>query len=290
MTDAIQIGLSGGFLGCLALAAALWLCWRVVRVSISAAWALLCRVWGPERFGPPFRVALLAAALWAFSAPLVGYVQFIETAYLNPVYLLPSPLDDQAKIAIYEDEIRRHTTPAEFKVVQDSTRGTAARIGSTPLAIYEAAFLECGLKPFEVRSDQVAAGWIQITNAGCARLGFTKAQVIEACRRRDIGFVMATADTYLCHRAARIPRGTSLVNTIDLYLAIFAPAHIGADAQKVVYAGFSNPAYYKNSGLDGWRLENGKIVRGEKDGKITAFEIFLCLERKKAILFKKKLQ
>jgi hypothetical protein len=77
-------------------------------------------------------------------------------------------------------------------------------------------------------------------------------------------------------------------NTIDLYLAIFSPANIGATPERVIYAGFSNPAYYKNSGLDGWYQDGGRIMRGAKDGKITGWEIYLCLEKKKGLLLKSK--
>ena len=57
---------------------------------------------------------------------------------------------------------------------------------------------------------------------------------------------------------------------------------------KVVYEGYKNPSYFKNSGLDGWYTENtpdGRqlILRknAARDGKITIWEIYLALESKK---------
>jgi hypothetical protein len=285
MTDAIQILLASGLPGAIAAAAALLLSWRVLRVSADALLGVMRRVWGPTWWGLPAKVVSLGVALWGLSAPISSGLEEIETRWINPVYVNQSRPDSAAIIEIYEMEIRRHTSPDEFLIIRDSTRATASRIGSTPVAIYEAAYLECGLNPFRVRSDQVAAGWIQFTTTGCSGLGITKAQVIQACHRRDAAFIMRCTDAYLRRKAERVPAGTTLRNTIDLYLAIFAPAHIGKAPDGVVYAGFGNPAYEKNSGLDGWKVEQGgKIVRSHKDGRITVKEIWLCLERKKGLL------
>lgn len=284
MTDAVQILLQSGFAGALALAFAAWVTWRVVRVSWSAFILLIARVWGKSKTGPVWKVGLLALALWALAPTLSTGLEWIETRYLRPVYLDSAQRDTSALIAVYEAEIRKHTSPEEFALVQTWTDSTARRIGSTKIAIYEAAYLECGLDPFRVRRDGVAAGWIQFTRVGLQGLGASLEDVVFACRARDTEKIMRLTDAYLTKQAGRIPEGASLRNTIDLYLAIFAPAHIGKDGEAVVYAGRNNPAYVLNSGLDGWGLEGSKIVRGQKDGKITVREIWLCLERKKRLL------
>lgn len=286
MTDALQILLQTGLPGCIAIAAAFWLCWRVVRVSTGGLLALVRRVWGRSKAGPVLYIGFWSVVLWGFSRPLTDVLQDVEVRYLNPVYVGQHSPDSAALVAVYEREIQRHTTPAEFATVKRWTGATARRIGSTPLAIYEAAYLECGLNPFRVREDRVAAGWIQFTRVGLQGLGVSLEQVMAACRSRDVETVMRLSDAYLARKAEKAPKGSSLANTIDLYLAIFAPAHIGKDAGAVVYAGFDNPAYYKNSGLDGWTVDGGKIVRGRKDGRITVREIWLCLERKKGVLLK----
>lgn len=288
ITDILQIALSQSgwllFLACVGIVLATW---QALRLS-GAVWRVVLSVLIPVNLRSALSVAFLAGLLFVFSGPAHDLLQDIEVRYLQPVYVGQYTADDETKIRLYEAEIRRHTTPEEFEIVKTQTAITAARIGSTPLAIYETAWLECGLNPFRVRDDRVAAGWIQFTRVGLSGLGISLEQVIAGCQSRDAAFIMRLTDEYLCRKADRLPQGASLLNTIDLYLAVFAPAHIGADPDRVVYAGFSNPAYYKNSGLDGWKVENGKIVRGEKDGKITAEEIHFCLERKKALLINRR--
>lgn len=288
MTDALQIGLQNGPPGCALVAAALFFAFRIAKVSAAAVWAFARRVWGRKLFSPALPVGLLSVALYAISSPLSGWLEWYETAYIEPVYLENVRPDSAALIELYETEIQRHTSPAEFQIVKTWTQNTAQRIGSTPVAIYEAAYLECGLNPFRVRDDRIAAGWIQLTRTGLSGLNVSHESVIQACRNRDTETIMRLSDAYLARKATKAPEGTSMRNTIDLYLAIFAPAHIGKEPGAVVYAGRGNPAYDKNSGLDGWTVEGGKIVKGAKDGQITVREIWLCLERKKSILLDMK--
>ena len=288
LSDTIQIALQYGLPGATILFAALWIIWRSFWAAMGWLWSVVTKALPPLKISSAVWISLGGCLLFAFSDPISGGLERLEYAYLDPVYVGQYAASDEMKIRIYENEIRRHTTPQEFQIVRDSTAAIAARIGSTPLAIYETAYLECGLNPFRVRDDRVAAGWIQFTRVGLSGLGISLEQVIAGCQSRDAAFIMRLTDEYLCRKADRLPQGASLLNTIDLYLAVFAPAHIGADPDRVVYAGFSNPAYYKNSGLDGWKVENGKIVRGEKDGKITAEEIHFCLERKKALLINRR--
>lgn len=282
MTNALQILLSqSGWMlygSCLLLVV---VCLQAFRLS-ALALRFLLQVSVLHKRRTWFVAALTALLLFPFAGRLVSGLQWIEDHYTHPVYYganIPAA-ELQRK---YENEIRRHVSPSEFDTIQAWTARTAARINSTPIAIYETAWLECGFKPFNIRADGVAAGWIQFTKAGCAGLGVTLDQVKDACRRRDIGFIMRLTDEYLYRRWVIAGR-PDMRNTIDLYLAVFAPAHIGKQPDQVVYAGFNNPAYYKNSGLDGWYLDGGKICRGFKDGRIQVFEIFLCLERKKGLI------
>ena len=289
LSDTIQIALQYGLPGATILFAALWITWRSFWAALGWLWSVITKALPPLKWSSAVWIALGGCLLCAFSAPITAGLETLEYTYFDPVRVGQYTASEEMKIRIYENEIRRHTTPQEFQTVRDSTAAIAARIGSTPLAIYETAYLECGLNPFRVRDDRVAAGWIQFTAAGCKGLGITKEQVIAACQRRDAAFIMDYTGRYLARKADRLPAGATLRNTIDLYLAVFAPAHIGADENKVVYAGFQNPAYFKNAGLDGWKVDSaGRIVRGARDGKITAFEIYLCLERKKALLLKDK--
>lgn len=290
ISDITQIILSQSgpvlFAGCAALVACVW---QFLRIA-GLVWSLILKVLIPVKVWSLAVVLGGAFLLSIFAAPLHNLLQEFETRALRPVYLPQyTQQDSAALIRIYENRIRKFVTPEQLDTVRMWTAYTAERIGSTPQAIYEAAWLECGLNPFRVRDDKVAAGWIQFTRAGLKGLGVSMNEVIRACERREIAFIMSLTDRYLARKAERLPQGATMRNTIDLYLAIFAPAYMGSEGKRVVYAGFQNPAYYKNSGLDGWtQTADGRIVRsaGDIDGKITIHEIWLCLERKKALLLK----
>lgn len=289
LSDTIQICLKYGFPGAMALFAALWICWRFSWAVLGWLWVALSAVLPPLHWLTPVILIGGAAVLSGYSEEIGEHLQYMEQRYWSPV--TPGQyayLGDAELIPIYEKEILRHVTPEQLDTIRRWTQYTADRIGSRPAAIYETAWLECGLNPFRVRDDRVAAGWIQFTRAGLSGLGVSLERVIQACDRRDVGFIMELTDRYLSRKADRLPEGATLVNTIDLYLAVFAPAHIGAPPGKVVYSGFANRAYTLNSGLDGWYLDGGKIMRskGAIDGRITVQEIAFCLERKKANLLK----
>jgi hypothetical protein len=71
-------------------------------------------------------------------------------------------------------------------------------------------------------------------------------------------------------------------------MCVFAPAFVGASPDAVLYEGYNNPAYYHNSGFDGYKVVNGKIVRLEsyKDGRITVGEVALHLAKKESLFLK----
>jgi hypothetical protein len=276
---------------------------RILRLSLRYLWLALRKsyhfvfVWGKTNF---LIISILGTILWLSSDYLLDQLQHIEQKYFSPVYIHQfDQLSEEHLIALYEAELGRQLDPYQTRRVIQRTHEIAARIQSTPLAIYEAAYLECGLYPFTVRSDQVAAGWIQFTRIGLGGLRYkgqpvTFDQVLEACRKEDVEFMMDLTELYLVDKYERAGR-QPLLNTIDLYLALFAPALIGAASDQVVYEGYTNPSYYKNDGLDGWYVEKNaagqdQIFRKRKqcDGKITIWEMFLALEARKNQLVSKK--
>lgn len=238
-------------------------------------------------------ISILGTLLWLVSNPLIDLVQEIEQRFFNPVYVNEfGNFTEEHLTAIFEAELEKQVDPYQKAIIVRRTRETAAKIQSTPLAIYEAAYLECGLKPFEVRSDRVAAGWIQFTRVGLGGLSYKGKpvsfdDVLQACQNKDIEFMMDLSELYLVRKYEKSGK-KPMHNTIDLYLALFAPALIGAPYDQVVYQGFDNPSYYKNDGLDGWFTVPGangqqQILRKRsgRDGKITIWEIYLALESKK---------
>lgn len=281
------------FVGCMILVCLIWQALKLASGALSALkWVIVSAVpyivpvWRPGVLG---WIAVVSLIIWPCRNDLHDMLQGLEY-HMEPVYVTDAGLSPAGQMEAYETILRRHITPEQLDTLKTWTAYTAERINSTPLAIYEAALLECGLKPFNVRDDEIAAGWIQFTNKGCASRTFSKADVIRACRRKDITFIMRCTDEYLFAKWVGAGR-PNMRNTIDLYLAIFAPAHIGKGSGQVVYTGFGNNAYYKNRWLDGHYMEpSGLIVRkdGCVDGRITVWEIYLALTRKKALLMKQK--
>ncbi|MBL7794951.1 MAG: hypothetical protein JNJ90_00465 [Saprospiraceae bacterium] len=284
---------------CIVLVYLIWQILRILRLVLRhlvrwfrKTWRFTF-VWGRRNL---LVIAALGTLLWAFSNPLLDLLQSIEQRYFSPVFLNDYGNWNEAHLtAIFEEELGKQVDPYQKMVVMRRTREMAEKIQSTPLAIYEAAYLECGLNPFRVRTDRVAAGWIQFTRAGLASLRYhgkpvSMNEVFRACETRDIEFMMDLTELYLVRKYEQSGR-KPLHNTIDLYLALFAPAHIGAPSDKVVYAGLDNPSYFKNAGLDGWFVvrnagDRQQIVRerGARDGKITIWEIYLAIEAKKGRL------
>lgn len=225
-----------------------------------------------------FAVGLVCAPLVVFGPQISDLLQTFE----QPVYLTTyTALSEDARAAAFERVLQTKVSPAEFKVIQDSTAATARRIGVQPSDIYAVAWSECGLDPFCVRRDGVAAGWIQFTRNGLQCVGVDLAEVKRACARRDIVKMMDWTNRYLLTTCL----GKNVKDAGGVYLAVFAPAFAGCSPETVLYQGRGNSAYFLNSGIDGWeQLPNGQIRRLNRniDFKITAGELFLMVEYKAA--------
>lgn len=283
---------------CVLLVLLLWQLWKFLKgLLLLTGWMwrqskkVLFR-WNWYRLAA---ASVLGTLVWAFSGPLADGLQEFEQQWF-PVWVGQYDYLEEAHLtAIYETALAQKVDAYELEVIKTRTREMAAKIQSTPLAIYECAYLECGLQPFQIRKDGVAAGWIQFTKAGLGGLSYegrrvSMEEVTAACKRRDIRWMMDLSELYLVDKYQR-SGSRPLNNTIDLYLALFAPAHIGAAHDKVVYSGWDNPSYYLNKGLDGWYVKTQdarrpQIFRKESacDGAISIWEMYLALEAKKARL------
>ncbi|MCB0541879.1 MAG: hypothetical protein KDC70_00090 [Saprospiraceae bacterium] len=292
ISDLIQTMLSLpsalGFLACVLLVV---FSWQALKSSVDAlrgfrlALSFLRR--RLVRF-TPFRVLcvlILAVPVFWSRIWISDRLQYLEQVYA-PAY---ETHDTSAHaLAIYEAELSKHCDPYEAEIVKRRTREIAERVGSTPLAIYEVAYSECGLNPFKIRDDGVAAGWIQFTRAGLPgiRTGekqTTLEQVKAACKRRDVAQMMDWTEQYMVSRAGSVP----LPDAAAVYTCVFAPGYVGHPDQKVLYSGFGNPSYYMNKVFDGYYVDNaGRIIRSRAamDGRITIGEMRLHLEAKKARL------
>jgi len=76
----------------------------------------------------------------------------------------------QDLVSLYEKEILKYTTPLQAQIIAKRSEEIATKVNTSVSCIYEVAYLECGLNPFNVRSDLVAAGWIQFTRRGLKTL------------------------------------------------------------------------------------------------------------------------
>lgn len=213
-------------------------------------------------------------------------VEYVETRYIDPVYVGQFAYSSDHVTAIYEQELRRHVDDYEFKIIQDSVRAMSLHFGCDSSAIYECAYPECGLNPFIIRSDGVAAGFIQFTNAGCESMPFKLSDVKEWCRTRNTRAMMSATRQYL--QAAR--NGRQMRSGLDVYLAVFCPRELGSGTDAVLYN--SGEAYRLNSGIDGWVMNHGRIYRSPAavDGSITVGELGRWMEAKKINLIKKSVQ
>jgi hypothetical protein len=203
----------------------------------------------------------------------------IDTWFMLSPPVYESDISPDAQTAAMEAKLSRILSPSEFQTVQVWTQTTADSIGCNIADIYAVANCECGLNPYTVRRDGIAAGWIQFTSVGLQGVpGVSLPDVIRACRNRDAGKIMKWTHTYLTNAAA----GRKCSRPVDVYLLVFAPSKMGAADNVVLYSGWNNPAYYLNKCIDGWAKYGDRIVRQESlcDGRITVGELRLMLEYK----------
>ena len=243
------------------------------------------------------RLAVFTLLLCSFAPQIHDGLQRWEQTSHAPVYVIQH--DDPAVAYCYEKQIDRHLTLAEASFFRQRIAEIAAKIGSTPLALMEVGFSECGLNPFEFNidpktGDTLAAGFIQFTPTGlepCYLDGqkVTYRQVKGWCRARNLERIMACTEVYF----DAFVKGRALPRPVDIYLCVFAPKFIGCDPEQTMYDKWNTPKQYYGGGneyFDGYFVEtrNGKplILRlnSAMDGRITVEELRLHLEKKKALL------
>jgi hypothetical protein len=253
----------------------------LLQACVLAAKAIRAVSFNPFTIHNGALVLLVGSIIYLKGDTVTTGLQYIEQR-ISPTYIT----NDTSFFAEsrFEDVIKRHTNEAQFLTVRDSTRALAKEIGCRPQDIYLVAYSECGLNPFTVRTDGIAAGWIQFTRAGVKGLGRSLEDVKAACSAKDAVEVMRLTGAYIRRAAA----GRKVETAQDFYCAVFAPAKMGAGMDDALYSGFSNPEYYLNAGLDGYFLESGKVLYLPhlKDGKLTKRDLMAALEYKKAKFLK----
>ncbi len=227
---------------------------------------------------------VLALGVMPFSESISEALQYVEQNWISPAYVTPQDTSSWA-LSQYESAMERKLSPGEADIVKRRTREIAAKVGSTPQAIYEVAYSECGLNPFCIRTDGIAAGWLQFTRTGLAGLGVSLDEVKRACYNRDATFVMDLSERYLIRAA----NGHPLPTSADVYTAVFAPSFVGQPESTILYSGHNRPSYFLNAGLDGhkYRMKGNKLVWfREPDGAITISDLRLALAAKRCKFLK----
>lgn len=259
----------------------------IVRMSKK----IIFRFWGVGRV---ISISALALPIYLFSGKVSDAMQYIEQVYISPAYVNADT--SYWAQSVYEAELKRNTSEAEFACVKSETERLARDLGSSPLAMYEVCYSECGMNPFSCNVDKrtgdtVAVGWIQFTRAGIKGVTVggnqvTWPQVKGWTRSRNIAAMMEATRSYMVSRAA----GKALPTSTDIYIAVFAPSFIGYEDSQTLYSISSwKQAYYDNQPLDGYAMVNNKIVHGTAfmDGKITVQDMRLHLALKKSNLLSK---
>lgn len=302
LSDIAQIilSLSGwlGFLGCFILALLLIqamrifaLLWKWTKKALAFIFAGI-EARTPKRLFVTLlkqsaKISLLALPIFFLRLPISDGLQWVEQRYLYPVEFTSDT--SEHVLAVYEMELARYCDPYECEIVKRRTREIATKIGSTPLSIYEVAYSECGMNPFCVRKDGVAAGWIQFTRSGLTGLGVSLPQVKAACYQRNTNLIMDLTESYLVDRA----KGKQMPRSCDVYTCVFAPGYLGYEDDATLYSIQDGDAYTLNSGLDGYFIQDAdgtQIVmntRKARDGRITINDLKLALAYKKSSLLKK---
>jgi hypothetical protein len=294
MTNALQtlLSLSGwtGFFICFLLIWAIWQFNRLLYFSVKwIVWAF--RFLMPVIVRPTLTrltaCATLALCLFLWRLQVSDALQYVEQMYIAPVYAV-SDTSTHA-LACFESKAKKYLDSYEFETFKTETASIAAQTGSTPLAFYMVYLSECGMNPFIIRDDGNAAGPIQFTRTGLEGLKIndkpaTIDMVKAMCVKRDIVGLMRLTREYMIDRA----KGKPLQRPCDVYTCVFAPSFVGADESTVLYQGYQNPQYYKNAGLDGYRIVNRRYIRLNAycDGKLTISDLQISLEAKKAALLR----
>jgi len=276
------------FPGCIAAALIFLILLKAVARTLKLAKQTLKfgRTFFPKlSIGFAVKVCIMAGFLYICKDSAHDYLQYVETRWLNPVDTSGAfnRYSSDHLTAIYETELRRHVDDYEFRIIQDSVRAMCKQFGCDSSAIYECMLPECGMNPFVIRPDGIAAGPIQFTRRGCEGLPFTLDHIKKWCKDRNARALMSATRQYLVSRS----HNRHMKTGTDIYVCVFAPEHLGCAADKVFYS--SGDAYEKNKGIDGWKIESGKIVRSPSavDHRITAGELDLWMQYKKIQLIKR---
>lgn len=287
MTDAIQILLSLpgfwlGWAGVLVVVLIFVQCLKFVSKALSLLRTCIrtARTWFIRLTWQRVTLyGIVALGIMPFAPQLSISLQWVEENLIHPVYVTPQDTSAWA-LSQYEAALERKLSPGESDIVKRRTREIAAKVGSTPQAIYEVAYSECGLNPFCIRTDGIAAGWLQFTRAGLEGLNVSLDDVKRACYNRNADFVMDVSERYLVRAAG----GHPLLTSADVYTAVFAPSFVGMTDSTILYSGRNRPSYFLNAGLDGhkYRMSGNKLVWfREPDGAITISDLRLALAAKR---------
>lgn len=286
--DIIQVLLNHPF-GCVALSMCVILLAKIIRIGLGDSMVFVKYVLGRYFIKPNktngFSAVIMSFVFIVFSSEISDALQSYEQTEINPVFSFEAPeKETDETVKAFENEIKKQVGTIDFETVQKYCKMAADTLGCHITDIYSVALSECALNPYSIHKKGVAAGWTQLTAAGCKNLylngeSVTLENVKYACQNKNIDYVMQTAFAYWVNRA----NGRKCSGMRDFYMLVFAPAFVGCSENAVLYEGANNPSYYMNNGFDGYITDNlGRIIRLNKykDYRITAKEVELHVQKK----------
>lgn len=226
------------------------------------------------------KISVFAALLCLASGPVRDGLQYMEQAFISPVYFAPDT--SSATQAAYEGILARNVGRSEYNAIMSEAQYLAGKYGSSVLAFLQVYHAECGLNPYAAcvskEGDTVAIGIIQFTRAGVDGLARWQ-EVKNRIKNRDIQFMLQLQRAYFERSAP-----CALPRPCDVYTAVFMPSFVCAQSDETVLASVNGNKpqwYHQNPSLDGYKIdEKGRIFVGDKyrDGKITKKDLALKLE------------
>lgn len=285
--DIVQVLISNP-IGCVLLSIGLLIVSKVLRILIvdglNAMFTIIARYFIRLNVWNAAKAVCISFTFFVFGGQISDTLQGFEQTQINPVYQFEGTPEQTDAIRKFEAAIQKKVGSSDFAVIQKYCRIAADTLGCDLLSIYAVALSECGLNPYAVHRDGCAAGWTQLTRSGCIDLKMdghpvTLETAKQACKNRDIQYIMRSALAYWIDRA----KGQKVAGLRNFYMLVFAPGFVGCSPDAVLYAGADNPNYFMNKTFDGYVVDDKeRIVRLNRfvDYKITAREVELHVTRK----------
>ncbi|MDQ3075773.1 MAG: hypothetical protein M3Q34_01445 [bacterium] len=274
---------------------------RLARKTVSRLWKYLYENALENNIVSALIGAGLLFLVLKLSAPtLREYAIYIDDSFLNPILLEKNVAitDSQLlQILLYKESLNVRDSE-EHRKIQESTQKIADSLGIKRVDLEFACYTEDTGDPFIISPviPTQATGKIQLTGTGLGRDTKYKGKTLSM---EDIRFAARTHDEELLNSAMEqyafrfwnAQGRPKLSSALHFKMLLFAPGlmyKMESGKDFVIYSKDSDKPsnYYQNAPLDGWCLENGRIVKNpaKKNGSIELSEVYYSMEYTKGAL------